>query len=51
MKKTAQTHIGMKNHNIEIYLRMSLEDFISGKNRPNEQYEITNYFRRKTDHE
>ena len=36
-------HIGMKNHNITTYLEMSLEDFISGKQRPNDEYEITNY--------
>ena len=40
-------HIGMKNHNITTYLEMSLEDFISGKQRPNDEYEITNYLGKK----
>ena len=35
--------IGMKNHNIYKYLEMSLEDFLSGNKRSNDEYEITNY--------
>ena len=35
--------IGMKNHNISKYLEMSLEDFLSGHKRSNDEYEITNY--------
>ena len=41
------THIGMKNHNITTYLEMSLKDFISGKQRSNNEYEITNYLGKK----
>ena len=41
------THIGMKNHNIVTYLEMSLRDFISGKQRSNDEYEITNYLGKK----
>ena len=47
MNKVRQTHIGMKNHNIETYLEMSLEDYLSGKNTPNDEYEITNYIGKK----
>ncbi len=43
MNKVKQTHIGMKNHNIATYLEISLKDFISGKQTPNDEYEITNY--------
>ena len=43
MNKVKQTHIGMKNHNIETYLEMSLEDYLSGKKTSNDEYEITNY--------
>jgi len=35
--------IGMKNHNISKYLEISLEDFLSGNKRSNDEYEITNY--------
>ena len=35
--------IGMKNHNISKYLEMSLEDFLRGNKRSNDEYEITNY--------
>ena len=35
--------IGMKNHNISKYLEMSLEDFLSGNKRSDDEYEITNY--------
>ena len=44
MNKVKQTHIGMKNHNIATYLEISLKDYISGKQTPNYQYEINNYF-------
>ena len=47
MNKIKQTHIGMKNHNIETYLEMSLEDYLSGKKRSNDEYEITNYIGKK----
>ena len=43
MNKVKQTQIGMKNHNIATYLEISLIDFISGKQTPNDEYEITNY--------
>ena len=36
-------NIGMKNHNISKYLEMSLQDFLSGIKRGNDEYEITNY--------
>ena len=38
MNKVRQTHIGMKNHNIETYLEMSLEDYLSGKKTSNDDY-------------
>ena len=47
MNKIKQIHIGMKNHNIETYLEMSLEDYLSGKKRSNDKYEITNYIGKK----
>ena len=47
MNKVKQTHIGMKNHNIATYLEISLKDFISGKQTPNEEYEKTNYLGKK----
>ena len=47
MNKIKQIHIGMKNHNIETYLEMSLEDYLSGKKRSNDEYEITNYIGKK----
>ena len=39
----AAMKIGMKNHNISKYLEMSLEDFLSGNKRSNDEYEVTNY--------
>ena len=47
MNKIKQIHIGMKTHNIETYLEMSLEDYLSGKKRSIEEYEITNYIGKK----
>ena len=47
MNKVKQTQIGMKNHNIATYLEISLKDFISGKQRSNDEYEITNYLGKK----
>ena len=47
MNKVKQTQIGMKNHNIEAYLEMSLECYLSGKKIPNNAYEVTNYLGKK----